>query len=42
MTTHYSCFILPHVFPRADFYTELGRARARKIGERETRARRFA
>ena len=42
MTTHYGRYISPDIFPRADFYTGLGCAGVRKVGERETRARRFA
>jgi len=42
MTTNYGSPISLDVFPRADLYTRLGRAVARKIGERETYTRRFA
>jgi hypothetical protein len=41
MKTHYGNSIPPDSFPRADLYARLGRARARKIGERDTLARRF-
>ena len=41
MTASYGRCISPDIFPRADFYAGLGRAGARQVGERETRARRF-
>lgn len=41
MKSHYGKIISPDAFPRADFYTGLGRAGARRVGEQENRARRF-
>jgi hypothetical protein len=41
MRAEYDSPISPDVFPRAALYTGLGRAVLRKVGERETNARRF-
>ena len=41
MGTSYSRLLSQNLFPRADFYIGLGRAGARKVGEREAYARRF-
>lgn len=41
MATSYSRLLSPDLFPRAEFYTWLGRVGMRQVGERETRARRF-